>query len=85
MPSMELFERQDETYRAKVLGTAPRIAVEAASSWGWTRYVASEADFVGMRGFGASAPAKELFEHFGITPEAVAARARERVSRPQAA
>ena len=85
MPSMELFERQDDAYRAKVLGTAPRIAVEAASSWGWTRYVASEADFVGMRGFGASAPARELFEHFGITPEAVAARARERVSRPQAA
>ena len=52
---------------------------------GQVRYVASEADFVGMRGFGASAPAKELFEHFGITPEAVAARARERVSRLQAA
>ncbi|MFZ1427375.1 MAG: transketolase C-terminal domain-containing protein, partial [Geminicoccaceae bacterium] len=85
MPSMELFERQDDVYRARVLGTAPRIAVEAASSWGWTRYVASEADFIGMGGFGASAPAKELFEHFGITPEAVAARARERVSRLQAA
>jgi transketolase len=85
MPSMELFERQDEAWRAAVLGTAPRIAVEAASPWGWTRYVASEADVIGMRGFGASAPAKDLFAHFGITPEAVAERARARAGRAKAA
>ena len=85
MPSMELFERQDETYRSQVLGTAPVIAVEAASPWGWTRYVASESDVVGMRGFGASAPAKDLYPHFGITARAVAERARARVARLQAA
>jgi transketolase len=82
---MELFERQDEAWQAAILGTAPRIAVEAASPWGWTRYVASEADVVGMRGFGASAPAKDLFAHFGITPEAVAERAKARAGHAKAA
>ena len=48
MPCWELFDRQDPAYRAAVLGTAPRVAVEAASPFGWTRYVASEADVVGM-------------------------------------
>jgi transketolase len=85
MPSMELFEAQDEAYRAAVLGTAPRIAVEAAVPWGWTRYVASERDVVGMHGFGASAPAKDLYPHFGITPEAVASLAKARVARMRAA
>jgi transketolase len=85
MPSMELFEVQDETYRVQVLGTVPRIAVEAASPFGWTRYVASERDVIGMRGFGASAPAKDLYPHFGITPAAVVERARLRVALRQAA
>ncbi|MDX6749704.1 transketolase [Geminicoccaceae bacterium 1502E] len=74
MPSFELFERQEPAWRSAVLGTAPRVAVEAASPFGWTRYVASEDDVVGMKGFGASAPAPALYEHFGITPAAVAAR-----------
>ena len=85
MPCWELFERQEAAYRASVLGTAPRLAVEAASPFGWTRYVASEADVIGMRGFGASAPAKALFEHFGITVEAILARAREATALPRAA
>ena len=76
MPSWELFERQDPAYRAAVLGIAPRVAVEAASPFGWTRYVASEADVVCMRGFGASGPFKQLYQHFGITAEHVAERAR---------
>jgi len=76
MPSFELFERQDPTYRAAVLGTAPRVAVEAASPFGWTRYVAAEADVVGMTSFGASGPIKVLYEHFGLTPEAVARKVR---------
>jgi transketolase len=85
MPSMELFEAQDEAYRAAILGTAPRIAVEAGVPWGWTRYVGSECHVVGMQSFGASAPAKDLYEHFGITAAAVADRARARVARKQAA
>ncbi len=76
MPSWELFERQDAAYRASVLGTAPRVAVEAASPFGWTRYVASEADVVGMTTFGASGPIKALYEHFGLTAENVAHKAR---------
>ncbi len=79
MPSMELFERQGPGYRAAVLGTAPRIAVEAASPFGWTRYVASEGDVVGMTSFGASAPCETLYKHFGITAAAVAERVRRLV------
>lgn len=80
LPCFELFERQDRPYRDAVLGAAPRLAIEAASPWGWTRYVASEDDVVGMRGFGASAPAKDLYRHFGITAEALAALARTKLA-----
>ena len=62
----------DEAYRRAVLGTAPRLAVEAAIGFGWERYVGDRGRVVGMHGFGASAPAEALFRHFGITPEAVA-------------
>ncbi|WP_052244274.1 transketolase [Mameliella alba] len=75
MPSWELFEAQPAEYRAEVLGSAPRIAVEAASTYGWTRYVASEEDVIGMRGFGASGPAEDLYRSFGITREAIVAKA----------
>jgi len=80
MPCWALFERQEERYRAAVLGDAPRLAVEAASPFGWTRYVASEGDVLGMRGFGASAPAADLYRHFGITAEALVAMARRRLA-----
>ena len=73
VPSQELFLAQPEAYRRAVLGTAPRVAVEAAVPFGWTRFVDDERDVIGMHGFGASAPYKELYAHFGITPEAVAA------------
>lgn len=76
MPSWELFERQDPAYRAGVLGAAPRAAVEAAAPFGWTRYVAREDDVVGMTSFGASGPCTQLYEHFGLTAERVAARVR---------
>ncbi|GGF64693.1 transketolase [Mameliella alba] len=75
MPSWELFEAQPAEYRAEVLGSAPRIAVEAASTYGWARYVASEEDVIGMRGFGASGPAEDLYRSFGITREAIVAKA----------
>ncbi|HEX6012824.1 MAG TPA: transketolase [Geminicoccaceae bacterium] len=79
MPCWELFERQDPAYRAAVLGAAPRVAVEAASPFGWTRYVAGEDDVVGMTSFGASGPFKALYEHFGITAENVARKVRARL------
>ena len=75
MPCWELFEAQPANYRQQILGTAPRIAVEAAGKFGWTRYVASEDDVIGMSGFGASAPAATLYEKFGITAEAIVSRA----------
>jgi len=76
MPCWELFEQQSAAYRLEVLGTAPRLAVEAATPFGWTRYIASEDRVVGMTGFGASAPGPTLFEHFGITAERVVDRGR---------
>ncbi|MDZ5699649.1 transketolase [Chelativorans sp. M5D2P16] len=75
MPCWELFDAQPAEYRARVLGLAPRVAVEAASRFGWTRYVASDADVIGLDHFGASAPAEVLYEKFGITTDAVVTRA----------
>ncbi|MGH6921644.1 MAG: transketolase-like TK C-terminal-containing protein, partial [Geminicoccaceae bacterium] len=80
VPCFELFDRQDDAYRAEVLGAGVRIAIEAASPYGWSRYVGDEANVVGMTGFGASAPAPKLYEHFGITAERVVALARRRLS-----
>ncbi|MFG1238542.1 transketolase [Xanthobacter autotrophicus DSM 597] len=76
IPSFELFLERPAAERAKVIGDAPaKVAVEAAIRMGWDAIVGSDAAFVGMTSFGASAPAKELFAHFGITAQAVAARA----------
>ncbi|MBL8791028.1 MAG: transketolase, partial [Rhizobiales bacterium] len=75
MPCWELFREQPDDYRARVLGTAPCIAVEAACATGWHEWIGRDGGFVGMRGFGASAPAAQLYEHFNITPRAVVAKA----------
>ncbi len=80
MPCWELFERQSEDYRRLVLGTAPRVGVEAALRFGWDRWLGERSAFVGMKGFGASAPAPDLYKHFGITAEAVAAAAKSLIS-----
>ena len=53
------------------MGAAPRIAIEAASKFGWEKYVGLDGDIIGMDGFGASGPAEQLYEHFGITVEEV--------------
>ena len=71
MPCCELFDAQSQEYKAKVLGQAPRVAVEAAAKYGWERYVGIEGKIIGMDGFGASGPAGELYQHFGITVDAV--------------
>jgi len=81
MPCQELFDQQDQAYKQHVLGDGLRLAVEAASPYGWSRYVADEEnDVVGLDGFGASAPYQELYEEFGITADAIAARVRERLA-----
>lgn len=79
MPSWELFAQQDSAYRAEVLGTAPRIAIEAASGFGWERFTGETGLFIGMQGFGASAPAERLYAEFGITADAVVAAVKARV------
>lgn len=80
MPSWSLFEAQDSAYRKQVLGEGcVRVAVEAAVKFGWERWIGEDGGFVGMTGFGASGPAEELYRHFGITADAVAAQARSRL------
>jgi transketolase len=83
MPCWELFAQQDEAYRKRVLPGGPvRVAVEAAVRLGWDQWLLGErgreakAGFVGMSDFGASAPAGDLFRHFGITAEAVSEKAK---------
>ncbi len=76
MPCWELFEAESEIYRDRVLGAAPRVAVEAAVDFGWHRWIGRHGAFVGMHGFGASAPGEALYPHFGITPERVVEAAR---------
>ena len=76
VPCFELFERQVESYRTALIGTAPvKIAIEAAIRQGWDRFIGSDGLFIGMHGFGASGPIGALYQHFGITPEAVVAAA----------
>lgn len=81
MPCFELFAAQPLTTRAEVLGSAPRVGVEAAVEGSWRRWLGEFGEFVGMTGFGASAPAGELYSKFGITAEAVAAAAERAIAR----
>ena len=76
MPSFELFRKQSGDYRHDVLGTAPRIAIEAGVAQGWHEWLRHKDHFIGMSTFGASAPAKQLYEHFGLTAAKVADAAR---------
>ena len=76
MPCRDLFQEQDAAYRKAVLGTAPRVVVEAAVVDGWEGIVGDSGAFVGMTGFGASAPAERLFTEFGITVQAIANKAK---------
>lgn len=71
MPCCELFDAQGIDYQEKILGNKPRIAIEAASKFGWEKYVGLTGDIIGMDGFGASAPGGELYKYFGITVDEV--------------
>jgi transketolase len=86
MPCMDRFAEQHQDYRDSVLPPAcrARVAVEAASPLGWHRWVGDLGDVVAMEGFGASGPAKALYEHFGFSGEAIADRARKVLERTRA-
>jgi transketolase len=83
MPSWELFEAQTQAYRDSVLppDISARVSVEAGSTLGWERYVGRAGARIGMSSFGASAPASDLYKHFGITAEAVEQAVRAQLAR----
>jgi transketolase len=81
VPSTELFFEQPDAYRKEILGNSPvKIAVEAAVREGWDAFIGPEGTFIGMKGFGASGPAKDVYKHFGITAEAVVAAAEAKLA-----
>ena len=71
MPCMELFDKQDKEYKRYVLGDSPRIAVEAASTFGWDKYVD---ETIGMETFGASGQGQDVYNFFGITVDEIVKR-----------
>jgi transketolase len=78
VPSMELFEKQSKAYKEKLLGTEKiRIAIEAAVAQGWNRFIGDDGVFIGMKGYGASAPAEALYKHFGISAKAIVKAAKK--------
>ena len=80
VPCFELFEQQSAQYQHSVIGQATvRVAIEAAVRQGWDRFIGEGGVFIGMHGFGASAPYKELYEHFGITADATVAAVKEKL------
>jgi transketolase len=87
MPCMDTFTEADEAYRDEVLapGCRARVAIEAASPFGWDRWIGGEGAFVGMTTFGESGPYKDVYEHFGITPDKIAEAGRTAAERVAAA
>jgi len=83
MPSWELFDDEDQTYRESVLPPAvkARVSVEQASDFGWSKYTGSDGAHVGMESFGASAPLKQLLKKFGFNVEHVVAAAKSQIAR----
>ena len=71
LPCWEIFDKQSEEYKNQVLGNCPRIAIEAASEMGWSKYVGERGIFIGMKSFGASGPASDLYNHFKITSKSI--------------
>jgi transketolase len=84
-PCFDLFRRQPDQYRAEVLGQVPRVGIEAAIEGDWARWLGDGGEFIGMKGFGASAPAEMLYREFGITAEAAATAAMRCIARSRLA
>ena len=71
MPCWELFENQNNDYKSNVIGDVLKVAIEAGSELGWHKYIGTKGMFFGLNTFGASAPALDLFKHFGLDPEEI--------------
>ena len=71
MPCCELFDKQSDEYKHRILGTAPRIAIEAGSTFGWERYVGENGTVIGIDSFGASGKGDDVYRHFGITVDKI--------------
>ncbi len=82
IPCWELFDRQPAAYRDLVLGTAPRVAIEAASRFGWTRYIDNERDMLGIDEFGVSATGADAYRHFGLTVENLVSLCKAKLDNP---
>jgi transketolase len=82
LPCWELFEAQDAGYRFSVLGDVFRVGIEAAGAFGWEKWLGPDGVFIGMSGFGASAPADVLYKYYGITADAAVAAVRKRLGKP---
>ncbi len=79
-PCLELFAKQDKAYQDSILPPGPcRVAIEAALRFGWDRWIGNDGIFIGMTGFGESAPAEQLYKHFGITADAVVAAVKKKI------
>ena len=79
-PCLELFDRQEEAYKNSVSGAAKiTVAIEAAVRWGWDKYIGRDGIFIGMKGFGESAPYEQLYKHFGITAEDTVAAVKKKL------
>jgi transketolase len=74
LPCWELFDKQDASYRASVLGSAPRFAIEAALPMGWAKYVGSDENVFGIETFGVSGPGPDVYAEFGLTPDTIASK-----------
>ena len=73
MPCWEIFDKKSEKYKENMLGPLNiRIAIEAASKFGWSKYLKNDKCFLGMENFGASAPSEDLFNHFGLNAKELA-------------
>ncbi len=82
VPCFELFAKQDANYRAAILGASPvKVAIEAGIRQGWDALIGTDGIFIGMEGFGASAPAEQLYKHYGITADATVAAAEARLGK----
>ena len=80
VPSFELFDLQSKEYKNKILnGSELKVAIEAASSFGWQKFIGDDGLFFGMDSFGESAPATDLYNHFGLTKEKISAILKERI------